>query len=98
MCGEHGVVPDERDVGFEALPAGKLDDALEQERRRLLLAYALRLGFRHGFRDARLDRRLFQRVIQGNWIGDEEPAGTDLALKPNCASEIVKPIATMFEL
>ena len=70
----------------------------KQERRRLLLAHALRLGFRDGFGDARLDRRLFERVIMRNRIGDQEPAGADVALKPNHAGEIVKPIAAMLEL
>ena len=55
---------------------------LSRERRRLFFAHALSLGLRYGFSDARLDRRLFQRVILWDWVGDEEPAGTDLALKP----------------
>ena len=69
----------------------------KQERRRLLLAHALRLGFRHRFRDARLDRRLFERVILRDRIGDQEPARADVALKADHAGEIVKPVAAMLE-
>ena len=75
-----GVVLDQRDIGLEALSAGELDHPLQQKRRRLLLAHALRPGLGNGFGDARLDRRLFKRVIVWDGIGDEEPAGADVAL------------------
>ena len=71
---------------------------LSKKRRRLLLAHALRLGFRDGFGDARLDSRLFERVIMRNRIGDQEAARADVALQADHAGEIVEPIAAMLEL
>ena len=43
LRGEHGVVPDQRDIGLEASAAGQFDDALQKEWRRLLLGDALLL-------------------------------------------------------
>jgi hypothetical protein len=95
---EHGLVSDERDVGLETLPAREFEHSLQEKRSRLFLANNLRLGFRHGFGDARLDRYFFERMILWDRVGDQESAGTDLALKPNRAGEIVKPVAAVFEL
>ena len=40
----------------------------------------------------------FERVIMWNGIGDQKPAGADLALQADHPGEIVKPVAAMFEL
>ena len=55
--------------------------ALQEERRRLLLADSLFLRLGNRDRDALLDHRLFERRILGRGIGDQEAAGPDRALR-----------------